>query len=288
MKSKTRLRMAAFPLLAVLSSSLAQAAVLSHDSFSGYTAGELPFTTSPAVTGYTGNWTDIDFGDQEPAITTGSLVYADGLYAGSSGDKVSVPVNPGGGEIDANDSGRVYRLLDSTLTVTGTTAGVLYMSFLFQSGQETGATTYQMLSLYNTSTSDANRNFDAGLTTNGGQTGTSYNFGADNAYTSTGVAANTTVHLFVVKFDLSATALSDSVTVWVDPTLGFGDAAGGTTVSGKDFTWDRLALSDYDGNSANWDEIRFGTDFNAVTIPEPGAALLGGLGMLALLRRRRA
>lgn len=290
MKSHKPLRSAALPLLVVLSSSLAQAAVLSHESFSGYNTGEIQSTSpSPTVTGYTGNWTDIDFGDAEPAITAGSLSYSDVLYAGSSGDRVTVATNTTGGEITAANSGRVFRLLDSTLTVTGTTAGVLYMSFLFQSGQETGATTYQMLSLYNTNTADANRNFDVGLTTNGGQTGSFYNFGADNAYTSTGVAANTTVHLFVVKFDLSATALSDSVTVWLDPTLGgLGDPSGGTTVGGKDFTWDRLAFSDYDGNSAAWDEVRWGTDFNSVTIPEPGAALLGGLGVLSLLRRRRA
>jgi hypothetical protein len=266
---------------------VSSAAVLSHDSFSGYTAGELPTNPAPSVTGYTGNWTDVDFGDAEPSITVGSLVYGDVQYAGSSGDRVTVATNVVGGEINAANSGRVFRVLDSSLAVTATTAGTVYMSFLFQSGQETGASIYQMLSLYDSNTSDANRNFDIGLTTNGGQTGTAYNFGADNAYTSTGVAANTSVHLFVVKFDLSTAASSDSVTVWVDPTLGAGDPLGGTTVTGKDFTWDRLTFSDYDGNSAAWDEVRWGTNFNSVTIPEPGALLLGSLGLLPLLRRRR-
>ena len=113
------------------------------------------------------------------------------------------------------------------------------------------------------------RNFDIGLTTNGGQTGTQYNFGADNAYTSTGVAADTSVHLLVVKFDLSATAASDSVTVWVDPVLGAGEPTGGVTVTGKDLTWDRLVFSDYDGNSCAWDEIRWGTTFDNVTVEIP-------------------
>lgn len=269
------------------------ASLLSYDGFgAGYTVpAELPSSGSPAVTGYTGAWTDVDFGDQEPGTLAGSLDYTDALYLAETGDKVGVPTNTTGGEITAANSGRVFRLLDSSLTVTNSTADTLYLSFLFQSGQETGATTYQMLSLYNTDTADANRNFDAGLTNNGGQTGLAYNFGADNAYSSTGVAANTAVHLFVVKFTLSATALSDSLTVWLDPTLGAGDPSGGTTVSGVDLTWDRLAFSDYEGNSANWDEVRWGTTFDDVTVvPEPGtfAMLLGGMGLLTLFRRRRA
>jgi hypothetical protein len=279
---------AALVLATLLVPSLTQAVVLSHDSFSiadGYTAGELP-TQNPPVTGYTGAWTDVDFGDAEPGITAGSLSYSNPLYLGSSGDKVSVAT--GGGETAQANSGRVFRVLDSTLVATDGTAGTVYMSFLFQSGQETGATTYQTLALFNSTTSDANRNFDIGLTTNGGQTGTAYNFGADNAYTSTGVAADTGVHLFVVKFDLSTAALGDSVTVWIDPTLGgTGDPTGGVTVSGKDLTWDRLAFSDYDANSAAWDEVRWGSDFEAVTVPEPASALLGSFGVLALLRRRR-
>lgn len=282
---------AALVLATLLAPSLAHAVVLSHDAYSisgGYVAGELP-GQNPTVTGYTGAWTDIDFGNAEPSISSGSLTYTNPLYLGSSGDKVSVANNTTGGEIVVGNSGRVYRVLDSTLAATDSTSGAVYVSFLFQSGQETIATTYQTLALYNADTADANRNFDLGITTNGGQTGTAYNFGADGAYTSTGVATDTNVHLFVVKFDLSTAALGDSVTVWVDPTLGgVGDPTGGVTVSGKDLTWDRLAFSDYDGNSASWDEVRWGTDFNSVTlVPEPASALLGSLGVFALMRRRR-
>jgi hypothetical protein len=288
MKLKATLLFTALPLLGALISPT-QAAVLSHDSFSGYTAGELPDNAAPAVSGYTGNWIGTNFGSQQPSVTVGSLVYADGLYLGSSGDRVTVPNNVTGGEIATANSGRAYRALDSTLAVTSSTQGVVYLSFLFQSGQQTGATTYQTLHFNQGTNGDAARAFDIGITNNGGSSGLQYNFGINGAYTSTGVATDTTVRLFVVKFDLSSAAASDSVTVWTNPILGgVGDPTGGVTVSGQNLVWNTLMLSDYDGNSAAWDELRFGTDFNSVTVPEPSVALLGGIGVLALFRRRRA
>ncbi len=54
-------------------------------------------------------------------------------------------------------------------------------------------------------------------------------------------------------------------------------------------TFDTLSFT---SGSVNFDEIRIATDFTSVisgtvVIPEPSTALLGGLGLLALLRRRR-
>lgn len=267
-------------------------AQISLETFSGYTVGtQLPANTpSPTVAGYTGDWTGVDFGTARPQTLAGSLAYGGAGYAAGSGDHIGVLNNTTGGEIVSGNSGRMYRLLDSSLAANSSTVGTVYLSWLFQSGQETGASTYQMLDLYDVNTADANRNFTAGLTQNGGNSGLQYDFGVDEAYTSTGVASDTGVHLFVVKFNFSATALSDSVTVWIDPTLGAGDPSGGITVSGKDITFDRLAISDYEGNSANWDEIRWGTTFDTVTIapvPEPSSFALGGLGLAALLIFRR-
>jgi hypothetical protein len=240
------------------------------DSAAGYTEGELP-GQDPAVSGYSGAWTDIDGGDTEPAIAAGSLIYANPLYLGSSGDKVAVPTNTAGGEIVPTNSGRVYRLFDTPFVVGANTTGTRYLSFLFQSGQETAVTTYQMLSLVSANTGDGIRPFEIGITNDHGQPGSdSYNFGVSGALTSTGVAENTGVHLFVVKFDLSAAADSDNVTVWVDPTLGSGEPAGGISVTGANLDWNRIILSDYDGNSAAWDEIRWGSTFDSVTLnPNP-------------------
>jgi hypothetical protein len=299
---KSELRLPLFALgTAICLSSAAQAQLISDESFltgaGGYTVGSQLTAApipSPTVAGYTGNWTTVDFGTVHPTEQATSLVYGGAGYAAGTGGSISVPAYTGG--IAAGNSGRMFRLLDSTTKVDSSTTGTRYLSFLYQSGQEHGATTFQMLDLYNTNTADANRTFTAGLTTNGGNTGNAYDFGVKESYTSTGVAANTAVHLWVVKFDLSSVSLGDSVTVWLDPTLGAGDPSGGFTTSGLDIAFDRLSISDYaavgtnGGNSGAWDEIRFGSSFNSVTaVPEPhefAIAIAALLGVMVFIRRR--
>jgi len=273
--------------VALLTCASANAQLVSYESFAGYTVGlPVPGTSpSPTVAGYTGDWTAVDWGGQWPTVIAGPLTYTGTGYANGSGNYISVP----NAAFDYADSGRMYRLLDSSLLVNSSTSGTLYLSWLFQSGNQ-GATTYQMLDLYNTDTADANRTFTAGITQNGGNSGTQYDFSVNEAYTSTGVSVDTAVHLFVARFNLSATAGADSVTVWLDPTLGAGDPSGGITTGGQNIAFDRLAISDYDENLANWGEIRWGTTFDSVTItpvPEPSTFALIGLGGLAVLLRRK-
>lgn len=108
-------------------------------------------------------------------------------------------------------------------------------------------------------------------------------------------AADTNVNLFVLKFDLSATSNTDSVTVWRNPAMSGADPlTGGQTLTGFDMTFDRTSLARFGGDGTSTtditaDEIRFGDSFAAVTpIPEPSSALLlltAGLG-LAIRRRR--
>jgi autotransporter-associated beta strand protein len=274
---------------AIVSVFPAWSGLVSHDPFAtsgSYAIGELS-AQNPTINGYVGAWTEIDFGDSQPAVSAGSLTYGNPSYLGSTGGKVTVQSDINGGEITFANSGRIFRQLSPQLVVGDSTSGVRYLSFLFQAGQETGATTYQTLALYNTNTADANRNFDIGLTTDGGSSGSEYNFGVDGGYSSTGVAANSGVRLMVVKFNLSSAPFSDSVTVWVDPVLGSGEPVGGTTVDFVDLNWDRLALSDYDGNSAAWDEIRWGNSFDSVTLnPNPAntyASWISGYPAVAAL-----
>jgi glucose/arabinose dehydrogenase len=248
----------------------AGAQYLSHDPFSAYTAGaELHAAGNPTVDGYSGDWVDIDFGDSEPSVSEGSLDYGNSAYAGSSGAKVSKAADTGG--IAAGNSGRVYRLLDDSLKAGDTTAGTYYLSWLFRTGNENAAAdaaTYQTLALYDGSTADANRNFDAGIAS--GDFGTpNYAFRAKNSSSflgNLGVARDAGVHLFVARFSLSTANNGDSVTVWIDPPLTGSEPAGGVTRSGFNMRFDRLVLSDYASNSSAWDEIRWGTTFASVTV----------------------
>jgi hypothetical protein len=270
----------------------------SVESFNGYTVGSLlsASTPSPIVAGYTGNWTQVDFGNAGPAVAAGSLVYGGAGYAPGYGDHIATVADSGG--IGASNAGRVYRQLDSSLSISSATTGTLYLSWLFQTGNQNAAgnaNTYQTLSLYhntggaNPSGDSAQRIFDAGIA--GGDFGTgNYAFRYNNSTVGNlGVAANSNVHLLVAKFTLGATAGSDSIMMWLDPTLGAGDPTGGISINNVDIQFESLALSDYASDSSAWDDIRWGASFNSVTaapVPEPSTFALAGLGGLALLIRR--
>jgi hypothetical protein len=249
--------------------------LVSHDSFNtaaGYTLGELPLQ-NPAVTGYADAWTDINFGDAEPEVLADPLAYADPLYLGSSGDHVGKAADAAG--VSAATSGRVYRKLAPAQIVAGNTSGTRYLSWLYRNGNENAAanaTTHSTLALYhNTGGADpagdaALRVFSAGIS-DADYGSTNFGFRYNDAQTGDLTKPiDSNVHLLVVKFDLSATDGSDSVTVWIDPALGSGEPAGGVTMTGLDVAFESLALSDYASNSSAWDELRWGSSFDSVTL----------------------
>jgi len=246
----------------------------SHDPFSdtAYAVGELPLQ-NPPVTGYDGAWTDINFGDAEPAVTAGTLAYSNPQYAGSTGNQVAKGVDAAA--IGVANSGRTYRLLSPSLVAASNTSGVRYLSWLYKNGNENTAPDpyiHSTLALYHDTGGAApagdaaQRAFSAGISsTDYGTNG--YAFRCNDAQVGDlAVPVDGNVHLFVVKFDLSAEDLADSVTVWIDPVLGgSGEPAGGTTLGGMNLRFESLALSDYASNSCAWDEIRWGSTFSSVT-----------------------
>ncbi len=93
------------------------------------------------------------------------------------------------------------------------------------------------------------------------------------AYTTLTGAGSSSLHLFVVRVDSGAT--NDTVRVWVDPVISAGEPAPGsalvTLTDPGTFNVSQVTISHGPFGSATqcgeWDEIRLGTSFQAVTAP---------------------
>lgn len=267
-----------------LAAGTASAAIIVSDPF--LTGGSNYDTTAatitgqgPAVTGMTGNWLAGSPGNF-PVATVG-LNYTGANYVAEAG-----------GSLSKNGSGRLGRLL--TTPYDNASTATVYLSFLMQT-PTTFSGDYRALELHNGGFVDnTHREFQLGFHQGDFNSTTNYGVRLNNSNATRAVlgANNSGVNLFVAKFVFSTTTNADSVTVWHNPDLtGSGDPTGGTTLTGFDVAFDRISVAGFSGPASSWDEIRIGTSFDdirLVVVPEPSAALLGGLGMLALLRRRRA
>ena len=265
-----------------------RAALLAYDGFriatDGYTQGNLG-GQNPTTPGFTGAWDQPNiFGSGSAVVNSASAL----TYPGATTDNTGGVATSSG----ANSGARVSRLLASPFTAT--TSGTFYFSFLTQV-PDTNKQGYVGLEMHNGGTDDSQRTFQAGF--NGDvapNNGTTYGIRVNNATTaSSGVTpvANQTA-LFVVKFTLSATDLSDSITVWVNPSDLSSEAGSGagTTISGVNFTAERIGFGDFFSSGGKFDELRVGTTYQDVTaVPEPTSAafLAGGAALLGMLRRRR-
>jgi hypothetical protein len=235
---------------------------------------------NPIVTGMSTSWSFTT----NWAVQATSLNYLPPTY----------PAETGGAAVAAGFSnGRDFRSFDST-PFTGSAVGNVYASFLLS--MTGGGNNYRAFELYSGGFLDANQVFQVGVSSAGDfPSPAAYGFrvNANNALRGSlgAVDGSTTVHLFVLKFSLSATAGGDSVTVWEDPNLLLGpDPSGGVTASGFDFVADRISiasLSPSSNNGMGFDELRMGTTWNdAVPVPEPSSLALLAMAVTASAGRR--
>jgi hypothetical protein len=264
-----------------LAASASHAAVIAYEGFATppYSAtntgstGYLDQVSTPGSLGFTGSWSGSNPGQtgSDFALTYGSLLTTSGAGAqwGQVGD--------GRGQ---------YQLANPFTT---STAGTFYMSWL-QRVTGGGTIGFSGMEFYSGTVSDSARKFYAGP--RGGTWSAAVN-DADNLNNATSsgvpVVAESTV-LYVLKLELSAAALSDKVSFFVNPSsLGGAEPAGATVIStGTDFVTDRIGFANFQDPSAGFDEFRIATTYAEVTpVPEPSTALLGLAGSLLLLRRRR-
>lgn len=223
-------------------------------------------------------------------IASEGFDYPDGTLAGNNGGTGDWGGAWAGGSTVSdgrNLSGTAAnRPIDTTFV--GSPTVPLYFSALFtKTGTDTTWATWLQLSNNSTARDNdvrigiADGGFSARIEDAASNTETNGDFGT---YT------NGTTVMVVGKVDFNVSGNNDQLTVWVDPT-GFETSSNTNTIGGQDIGWvtptfaltETLALSGGDGFI---DDIRIGSTWASV-IPEPSTALLGGLGMLCLLRRRR-
>lgn len=259
-----------------IATSTLEAAIIAQDQFligdEQYAAADV-VGQNPAVTGFTGAWV---------ASQNSPDVIATGLsYSG---------VASSGGALQANTGDRAGHLL--TTPFTSTTTGTFYMSFMLQFSSTTAGTTYRAFELYNGGFTDATqRSIQVGLHNDFGNANLGVRVNNNNTLRIDLGAPDLNTNFFVLRFDFNDSPNGDSLTVWRNPTDLALEAASTSNGSLSNFNmeFDRMALASFVGaHSLQGDEFRIGTTWQDVTtVPEPGSALLGGIGLLALLRRRR-
>jgi MYXO-CTERM domain-containing protein len=267
MKSKFSLRVSSmlwFASLFAASALPGSAAIIAYDTFTGYTDGQL--NGQGQGLGWSSNW-------------SGSTSYT---------VSNSVGLSPGSGGGASTGSTTGWQTINRSFTSTLPTDGSVYFGYLLQQQGN-----FQGGGLQINSAGSAPRAWGAvwnGYTTSWlmGYSENDSSWGAADTY----VARSNATTFFVLRLDLNS-AGQDRVSLFVNPA---DEAAlAGTPSASRLFTNNFAPPTGLSFDINNTvpgtllDEVRVGTAaadmFTA--IPEPGAAFLGSLGLLALLRRRR-
>ncbi|MBN2063758.1 MAG: PEP-CTERM sorting domain-containing protein [Sedimentisphaerales bacterium] len=190
------------------------------------------------------------------------------------------------------DGTRYQRMLDQKYE-----SGIVYLSFLMQ-GTTAQQDPYSAIELQSGRDADQGRVFQIGILRADDGIGNSTNPELRNEeFYATSRSAigggrkesvklsdfNTSVNLFVVRFDLD----NDVAAVYFNPDDKTDLTSGGVGLSlFADFSFDRIAMANFVGaNSTTIDEIRVDT-VAPVLVPEPATLSMFGLAALFLKRRR--
>jgi hypothetical protein len=265
----------------------ANGAALIYEPFAQAT-GTLNGATA-STTGLTGTWTSNSTG----VIQAESLSYGN---LGHSGNQATIDQGTSGNQ-SANVS-TSSALADANLLQSGAT---LWFSTMFSSSAGNSSNEHSGFGL-------GSGNFGTtynGVTQDGDgvgfyKQGTSIKaaFWLDGGRQETISGSAQTITFGASEFLVGKITWSDgtganehSITLYNPSTSDLGTLGTGFTTTISAATFDQTAMStigwgDKDsGGTQTYDEIRFGADY--ALVPEPSAALLGALGGLALLRRRR-
>lgn len=195
--------------------------------------------------------------------------------------------------ISAQNSGQVGRRnFDATLGTSATLnlATVLWVRFDWGHSAQVGAGSgYGGLTFYKGTVDGGSEYFLLGNPWWGAATDGDWNISGGSGDNYTGISSNG-MKSGVAKFDLTA----GTVSLWVGATgteIDVSDPADASVSGLADLGLIKgIRINGYNGQaSQSFDNLTIASTLSEINaIPEPSAALLGGLGMLALLRRRRA
>lgn len=224
-----------------------------------------------------GGWQVVYDGTGSTGVVAGSLAPSDSKLT-TSGNSMQVYYGRYGRFLDTSATGAFADYLDGSGNI-GKDGTTLYMSFVMKAP----VGKYYEMEFKKDTLEDAGR--IGGI---GNDVGSDANvYLRSNSSVNTSIASTTTnAMLYVVKFDYLA-GNNDTVSVYVNPTLGTAPATPTLLKTGAgDMSFDGLTVASFQGNSVTTkiDEIRFGTTYASVTpTPEPSTCVLATMGVFGLL-----